>query len=172
MVYYYIMKLKKLDKKVFFVYGGTTTETREKIRKIVEKEKETLLSLQVMVLFLLVLILGTSTMSCSHLLPRVRRLPINRKRGLSQRWRTKTSVKLFDVSDNITYKSRQNFTYRHFNERLNIYKQENFNYEINRGKSMNYQVVKLSNGEDIICNVERTIDGSITNIFTTKNGNL
>ena len=27
---------------------------------------------------------------------------------------------------------------------------------------MNYQVVKLSNGEDIICNVIRTIDGSIT----------
>ena len=27
---------------------------------------------------------------------------------------------------------------------------------------MNYQVVKLANGEDIICNVIRTIDGSIT----------
>ena len=54
-------------------------------------------------------------------------------RGLRQS-ETKTSVKLFDVSDNITYKSRQNFTYRHFNERLNIYKQENFNYEINRVK--------------------------------------
>ena len=51
---------------------------------------------------------------------------------------------------------------RHFNERLNIYKQENFNYEINRVKLMNYQVVKLSNGEDIICKVIRTIDGSIT----------
>ena len=33
-------ELKKLDKKVFFVYGKTTTETREKICKIVEKEKE------------------------------------------------------------------------------------------------------------------------------------
>ena len=59
-------ELKKLDKKVFFVYGGTTTETREKIRGIVEKEKDSLLS-QVMVRFLLVLILGTSIMSCSPL---------------------------------------------------------------------------------------------------------
>ena len=33
-------EIKKLDKKVFFVYGGTTTETREKIRGIVEKEKK------------------------------------------------------------------------------------------------------------------------------------
>ena len=43
-------ELKKLDKKVFFVYGKTTTETREKIRKSLKKKK-TLLSLQVMVLF-------------------------------------------------------------------------------------------------------------------------
>ena len=31
-------ELKTLDRKVFFVYGGTTTETREKIRAITEKE--------------------------------------------------------------------------------------------------------------------------------------
>ena len=36
-------EIKKLDKKVFFVYGGTTTETREKIRGIVEKEKDSLI---------------------------------------------------------------------------------------------------------------------------------
>ena len=36
-------EIKKLDKKVFFVYGGTTTETREKIRSIVEKEKDSLI---------------------------------------------------------------------------------------------------------------------------------
>ena len=126
-------ELKKLDKKVFFVYGKTTTETREKIRKIVEKEKRSL-SLQVMALFLLALILGTLTMSCSLLPPRVECEFSNQSEEGLRQSETKTSVKLFDVSDNITYKSRQNFTYRHFNERLNIYKQENFNYEINRVK--------------------------------------
>ena len=36
---------------------------------------------------------------------------------------------------------------------------------------MSYQMVKLSNGEDIICNVEDEND-YFDNIFTTKNGNL
>ena len=44
----------------------------------------------------------------------------------------KGKKKIFDVSDNISYKSRQNFTYRHFLQRLNIYKEEQFKYEINR----------------------------------------
>ena len=52
-------------------------------------------------------------------------------RGLRQS-EDKSKVKLFDVSDNISYKSRQNFTYRHFLQRLNIYKEEQFKYEINR----------------------------------------
>ena len=52
-------------------------------------------------------------------------------RGLRQT-EDKTMVRLFDVSDNLTYKSRQNFTYRHFIQRLNIYKEEQFKYEINR----------------------------------------
>ena len=147
-------ELKKLDKKVFFVYGKTTTETREKIRSIVEKEKDSLIiasygtfstGINIRNINNVVFASPSKSKSASS--------PINRKRGLSQS-ETKTSVKLFDVSDNISYKSRQNFTYRHFNERLNIYKQENFNYEISRVKSMNYQMVKLSNGEDIICNVD------------------
>ena len=44
----------------------------------------------------------------------------------------KLNLEGIDVSDNINYKSRQNFTYRHFTERLNIYKGENFNYKISR----------------------------------------
>jgi superfamily II DNA or RNA helicase len=52
-------------------------------------------------------------------------------RGLRQN-DDKSKVKLFDVSDNISYKSRPNFTYRHFTQRLNIYKEEQFKYQINR----------------------------------------
>ena len=36
-------EIKTLDRKVFFVYGGTTTETREKIRAITEKEKDAII---------------------------------------------------------------------------------------------------------------------------------
>ena len=126
-------ELKKLDKKVFFVYGKTTTETREKIRKIVEKEKSSLViasygtfSTGINIRNINYVVFASPSKSRVRVLQSI-------GRGLRQS-ETKTSVKLFDVSDNITYKSRQNFTYRHFNERLNIYKQENFNYEISRVK--------------------------------------
>ena len=126
-------ELKKLDKKVFFVYGKTTTETREKIRKIVEKEKSSLVIASYGTFSTGINIRNiNNVVFASPSKSRVRVLQ-SIGRGLRQS-ETKTSVKLFDVSDNITYKSRQNFTYRHFNERLNIYKQENFNYEINRAK--------------------------------------
>ena len=126
-------ELKKLDKKVFFVYGKTTTETREKIRKIVEKEKSSLIIASYGTFSTGINIRNiNNVVFASPSKSRVRVLQ-SIGRGLRQS-ETKTSVKLFDVSDNITYKSRQNFTYRHFNERLNIYKQENFSYEINRVK--------------------------------------
>ena len=37
---------------------------------------------------------------------------------------------LYDIADDLTYKSRQNFTLRHFMERINIYNEEEFDYEI------------------------------------------
>ena len=124
-------ELKKLDKKVFFVYGKTTTETREKIRKIVEKEKSSLVIASYGTFSTGINIRNiNNVVFASPSKSRVRVLQ-SIGRGLRQS-ETKTAVKLFDVSDNITYKSRQNFTYSHFNERLNIYKEEQFKYEINR----------------------------------------
>ena len=126
-------EIKKLDKKVFFVYGGTTTETREKIRGIVEKEKDSLIiasygrfSTGINIRNINNIVFASPSKS------RVRVLQ-SLGRGLRQT-KDKTMVRLFDVSDNISYKSRQNFTYRHFTERLNIYKEENFNYKVNRVK--------------------------------------
>ena len=46
----------------------------------------------------------------------------------------KDNCKLFDLADDFTYKSKQNFTLRHFMERINIYNQEQFDYTIHRIK--------------------------------------
>ena len=35
-----------------------------------------------------------------------------------------------DIADDLTWKSRQNFTLRHFMERINIYNEEEFDYQI------------------------------------------
>ena len=124
-------EIKTLDRKVFFVYGGTTTETREKIRAITEKEKNAIIvasygtfSTGINIRAINNIVFASPSKSRIRVLQSI-------GRGLRQS-DDKSRVKLFDVSDNITYKSRPNFTYRHFLQRLNIYKEEQFKYEINR----------------------------------------
>jgi superfamily II DNA or RNA helicase len=124
-------EIKTLDRKVFFVYGGTTTETREKIRAITEKEKDAIIvasygtfSTGINIRAINNIVFASPSKSRIRVLQSI-------GRGLRQS-DDKSRVKLFDVSDNITYKSRPNFTYRHFLQRLNIYKEEQFKYEINR----------------------------------------
>ena len=124
-------EIKTLDRKVFFVYGGTTTETREKIRAITEKEKDAIIvasygtfSTGINIRAINNIVFASPSKSRIRVLQSI-------GRGLRQS-ENKTKVKLFDVSDNLSYKSRLNFTYRHFTERLNIYKEEQFKYEINR----------------------------------------
>ena len=54
-------------------------------------------------------------------------------RGL-RRSEVKDSILIFDIADDISYKERRNFTLTHFTERLNIYNEEQFNYEIDKVK--------------------------------------
>lgn len=124
-------ELKTLDRKVFFVYGGTTTETREKIRAITEKETNAIIvasygtfSTGINIRAINNIVFASPSKSRVRVLQSI-------GRGLRQN-DDKSKVKLFDVSDNISYKSRPNFTYRHFTQRLNIYKEEQFKYQINR----------------------------------------
>ena len=113
------------------MYGGTTTEARERVRAITEKEKDAIIvasygtfSTGINIRAINNIVFASPSKSRIRVLQSI-------GRGLRQS-ENKTKVKLFDVSDNLSYKSRLNFTYRHFTERLNIYKEEQFKYEINR----------------------------------------
>ena len=44
--------------------------------------------------------------------------------------KNKTKAVLYDISDDCTYNSRKNYTLNHLIERIKIYNEENFNYEI------------------------------------------
>jgi len=43
---------------------------------------------------------------------------------------SKQVATLYDISDDLTYKEKKNFTLTHFQERINIYNEEGFAYEI------------------------------------------
>ena len=46
----------------------------------------------------------------------------------------KQQATLFDIADDITWKTRANYTLKHFAERIKIYNQEKFDYKIYKVK--------------------------------------
>jgi superfamily II DNA or RNA helicase len=126
-------EIKKFDRKVFFVYGGTDTQTREDIRAITENEKDAIIiasygtfSTGINIRNIHNIVFASPSKSRIRVLQSI-------GRGLRQS-KNKDSVKLFDIADDLTYKTKRNFTLRHFYERINIYKEEQFEYKIDRIK--------------------------------------
>ena len=112
-------------RKVFFIYGATETNSRNEIIKIVEKEKDAIIIASYGVFShganiknLHNIILGFSVMSKITLQQSI-------GRGL-RRTAEKTRIKVFDIADNLPYAFNQ------FQERLKIYKTENFNHSITK----------------------------------------
>ena len=121
------------NRKVFYVFGGTDTQTREEIREITEKEKNAIIvasygtfSTGINIRNLHNIVFASPSKS------RVRALQ-SIGRGL-RRSETKDTAQLFDIADDFSYKSKRNFTLGHFMERINIYNEEQFDYTINRIK--------------------------------------
>ena len=42
----------------------------------------------------------------------------------------KTECNLFDIADDLSYNNKSNYTLKHFQERIEIYSQQEFDYEI------------------------------------------
>ena len=121
--------LKDLNRKVFYVHGVTDAQTRENIREITEKEKSAIIvasygtfSTGINIRNLHNVIFSSPSKSRIRVLQSV-------GRGL-RKGSEKSTATLYDIADDFTWKSRQNFTLRHFMERINIYNEEEFDYEI------------------------------------------
>jgi|TARA_R110000737_G_scaffold72156_1_gene100637 superfamily II DNA or RNA helicase len=130
-VLYDIINDKYKDRKVFFVYGGVNTDTREEIREIVENEKDA------------IIVASYGTFSTGINIRNIHNIvfasPSKSKirvlqslgRGLRQSGGGKI-LRLYDISDDLSLDSKINFTLRHFKERINIYQEQNFDYKIDR----------------------------------------
>ena len=118
---------------IFFVYGATEAKERENIRAIVEGEKTSItiasygtFSTGINIRNINNIVLASPSKSKIRVLQSI-------GRGL-RRSEIKDSILIFDIADDISYKERRNFTLTHFTERLNIYNEEQFDYEISKVK--------------------------------------
>ena len=117
------------DRKVFYIFGGVEADERETIRGIVEKESNAIIvasygtfSTGVNIKNLHNIIFASPSKS------RVRNLQsIGRGLRLGE---NKVDATLYDIADDMTWKSKENFTLKHFQERINIYTEEEFDYEM------------------------------------------
>ena len=123
----------KGNENVYFVYGGTDTQQREKIRGLVEKHKNSTtiasygtFSTGINIRNIHNIVLASPSKSKIRVLQSI-------GRGLRTS-STKDSILVFVIADDISYRGRRNFTLNHFLERLNIYNEEQFNYEISKVK--------------------------------------
>lgn len=128
-ILYDIINKASIGQKVFFVSGNVDGEAREEIRKIVEKETNAIIvasygtfSTGINIKNLHSIIFASPSKS------RVRNLQsIGRGLRISE---TKTEATLFDIADDLRYKKHENFTLKHFAERIKIYSEEKFDFRI------------------------------------------
>ena len=124
-----MIKEKEPNRKVFFVYGGTDTEQREKIRGLTENENNAIIvasygtfSTGINIRNLHSIIFASPSKS------RVRNLQsIGRGLRTSE---NKDSCTLYDIGDDLTWKAKKNYTLLHMIERIKIYNDEHFNYKL------------------------------------------
>ena len=114
---------------VFFVHGGVPTEDREKIREITEQQENA------------IIVASYGTFSTGINIKRLHNVIFaspskSRIRNLQSIGRVlrkgngKVKATLYDIADDISTKSRKNYTLNHLIERIKVYNEENFNYDI------------------------------------------
>ena len=130
---YKLIEDKYKDRKVFFVYGGVDTDTREQIREIVENEKNSIIVASYGTFSTGINIRNINNIVFSSPSKSKIRVLQSIGRGL-RRGNKGQSLTVFDISDDLSFFNRINFTLRHFQQRLNIYKEQGFNYKIDKVK--------------------------------------
>ena len=123
--------VSRMNGTLHYVHGATDTEDREAVREIVENSKK---KNNVILASYGTFSTGVNIKKIDNVVfaspskSRIRNLQsIGRGLRLGD---NKINAALYDIADDLTYKSKENFTLKHFQERINIYTEEEFDYEI------------------------------------------
>ena len=113
------------NRKIFLVYGGTEVEEREQVRAIIENEENAII-----VASYGVFSTGVSIRRLHNIIfssPSKSRIRVLQSIGRQLRKSEfKENAKLYDLADDLSWKSYKNHTLRHYEDRLKIYDSELF----------------------------------------------
>ena len=117
------------DRKVFFIHGGVDVENRELCRSITEKENNAIIdasygtySTGINIKRLHNIIFASPSKSRIRNLQSIGRV-LRKGKG-------KVKAVLYDIADDCSTNSKRNYTLNHLVERIKIYNEENFNYDL------------------------------------------
>ena len=128
-LYNLINNSKSANRKIFFIHGGVAADEREKVREITEDQSNA------------IIVASYGTFSTGINIRRLHNVIFaspskSRVRNLQsigrvlRKGKDKVKAILYDIGDDCTYNSKRNYTLNHLIERIKIYNEENFNYEI------------------------------------------
>lgn len=128
-ILYDMIKKAAEGRNVYYVAGKTETEDREYIRKIIETETDAIIVASSGVFSTGINIKNLhNVVFTSPSKSRIKNLQsIGRVLRKSE---LKESAVLYDIADDLSYKTKQNYTIQHFKERIKIYSEEQFPYKI------------------------------------------
>jgi len=116
---------------IFFVSGKTDAEYRENVRRITETEDHAIIVASVGTFSV-----GISINRLHNIIftsPSKGRIRVLQSIGRQLRKsKHKDMARLFDIGDDLHWKSHKNYSLRHADERLKIYKSEKFKYNVKR----------------------------------------
>lgn len=117
------------SKPVYYIDGSVNGPQREEIRQALEKQDNA-----VLIASLGTTSTGVSITTLKHMIaasPSKSKIKVLQSIGRLLRLHTdKQQATLYDIVDDLSYKGHDNFTLRHFRERLSIYNAERFPYKI------------------------------------------
>jgi superfamily II DNA or RNA helicase len=121
--------ISQQDKPCHLIYGGTDVSLREDIRKLMERETNTNLIASYGTCSTGINIRNINNIVFASPSKSVVRVLQSIGRGL-RKAESKEGLKVYDIADDLKYKSFVNHTYKHMTSRLKIYKNENFDHKV------------------------------------------
>jgi superfamily II DNA or RNA helicase len=122
-------KIKGTGKSLYYIHGETEVEVRENVRKLIDINTDSIILASYGIFST-----GINAKNLNNIIfsspskSKIRVLQsIGRQLRISE---TKNTAKLYDIADDLSWRSRKNYTLKHFFERVKIYNEEKFQYDL------------------------------------------